>query len=109
MSMYHAGTGTNSYTFGQFRLDLARGTLLRGGTPVSLRPKSFEVLHQLVLHAGQLLSREELLRAVWPNVIVSDDSLTQCLIEIRRALVTTTNESFEPSPGVAIDSRPGWT
>jgi len=78
--------GVIAYSFGLFRLDLTRGALFRSEEPVPVRPKSFEVLHQLVLHAGQLLSREELLGAVWPGLVVTDDSLTQCLIEIRRAL-----------------------
>jgi DNA-binding winged helix-turn-helix (wHTH) protein len=51
-----------------------------------LRPKSFDVLHYLVQHPQRLVSREELLRAAWPGVVVTDDSLTQCLIEIRKAL-----------------------
>jgi TolB-like protein/DNA-binding winged helix-turn-helix (wHTH) protein/Tfp pilus assembly protein PilF len=75
-----------AYAFASFRLDLELGALLRHGTPVALRPKSFDVLLYLVHHPQRLVSREELIEAVWPGVVVIDNSLTQCLIEIRRAL-----------------------
>jgi TolB-like protein/DNA-binding winged helix-turn-helix (wHTH) protein/Tfp pilus assembly protein PilF len=75
-----------AYAFASFRLDLELGALLRHGTPVALRPKSFDVLHYLVRHPQRLVSREELIEAVWPRVVVIDNSLTQCLIEIRKAL-----------------------
>jgi len=72
--------------FGAFRLDAARGTLLRDGTEVHLRPKSFRVLEYLVRNPGRLVTRRELMDAVWGQAVVTDDSLTQCLIDIRRAL-----------------------
>lgn len=78
--------GVRAYSFGRFCLDLRRSALLRDGAEVRLRPKSFDVLHLLIRRAGRLVSREELLEAVWPNLVVTDDSLTQCLIEIRKAL-----------------------
>lgn len=59
---------------------------MRDGVELPLRPKSFDVLEHLVCRAGRLVSREELFESVWPDVVVTDDSLTQCLIEIRKAL-----------------------
>ena len=53
---------------------------------VKLRPKSFEVLKYLVENSGRLVSKDELIAAVWPETSVTDDSLVQCLIEVRRAL-----------------------
>ena len=73
-------------SFNDFTLDLARGCLLRGIDEVKLRPKSFEVLKYLVSSAGRLVSKDELIAAVWPDTAVTDDSLVQCLIEVRRAL-----------------------
>jgi TolB-like protein/DNA-binding winged helix-turn-helix (wHTH) protein/Tfp pilus assembly protein PilF len=73
-------------SFGDFTLDLTRGCLFRGDVEIKLRPKSFEVLKYLVEHGGQLVGKEELIRAVWAGTAVTDDSLVQCLIEIRRAL-----------------------
>src|SRR5262249_43084748 len=53
---------------------------------IELRPKSFELLRYLVENGGRLISKDELVNAVWTNVIVSDDSLTQCVSDLRRAL-----------------------
>lgn len=74
------------YRFGEFSLDPARGILSRGGDDIDLRPKSFEVLRYLVEHHGRLVSKDDLFEAVWGNAIVTDGSITQCLIDIRRAL-----------------------
>jgi len=72
--------------FADFTLDLTRGCLLQGAREVKLRPKSFDVLKYLVKNGGRLVSKEELIGAVWPHTAVTDDSLVQCLIEVRRAL-----------------------
>lgn len=74
------------FSFGDFTLDVDRGALTRSGIAVKLRPKSFEVLRYLVEHAGRLVAKDELMRAVWGKTVVTDGSLTQCIIEIRRAL-----------------------
>lgn len=74
------------YRFGPFTLDREAGRLLRDGADVALRPKSFEVLRFLVEHPQRVISRTSLLRAAWPDVVVSEDSVTQCLVDIRRAL-----------------------
>jgi DNA-binding winged helix-turn-helix (wHTH) protein len=73
-------------SFGDFTLDLEHRTLRRGGEEIPLRPKSFEVLAFLVEHHGQLVTRADLMEAVWPAIAVTDNSLTQCMVEIRRAL-----------------------
>ena len=54
-----------------------------------MRPKSLAVLSYLLENAGRLVKREELLEAVWPDVVVTDDSVSQCLIEIRQAIGDT--------------------
>ena len=74
------------YFFDDFELDLGRGSLLRRGEEIPLRPKSFAMLQYLLEHASQLVTRQELMSAVWPDVVVTDDSIAQCLIELRRAL-----------------------
>jgi TolB-like protein len=74
------------YEFGDFRLDLDRCTLCRDGETVPLRPKAWAVLVHLVQNQGQLVSRTELFDAAWGNASVCDDSLTQCIVEIRRAI-----------------------
>jgi len=75
-----------TYHFGEFTLDLARGCLLRAGEEVKLRPKVYEALRYLVENPGRLIGKQELIQAVWPDSFVTDDSLVQCTVELRRAL-----------------------
>lgn len=74
------------YSFDEFTLDLTRGSLLRGAKEIKLRPKSFEVLKYLTENGGRLISKDELIKAVWLETAVTDESLVQCLKDIRRAL-----------------------
>jgi TolB-like protein len=75
------------YRFDRFTLDLVRGMLLaEDGSELSLRPKSFALLHHFVVNAGRLVDRDELMQTVWPGIFVTDDSIAQCITEIRRAL-----------------------
>jgi DNA-binding winged helix-turn-helix (wHTH) protein len=67
-------------------LDLLNGRLLRAGLEVHLRPKTWELLRHLAERPFQLISRDELVQALWPHVVVCDDSLVQCVVELRRAL-----------------------
>src|SRR5262245_19539512 len=75
--------------FDRFSLDLARGCLRLGDQDLELRPKTFEVLKFLAMNAGRLVAKQELYDAVWPNVIVSDDSIAQCIRELRSKLGDT--------------------
>jgi len=72
--------------FDRFVLDLTRGCLRAGDQEIDLRPKTFEVLCYLAENAGRLVPKQELYEAVWPNVTVSDDSLVQCIRELRHKL-----------------------
>jgi TolB-like protein len=75
------------YRFGGYTLDPDRGRLVRpDSTEAALRPKSAEVLRHLADNAGQVVTRDALMAAVWPDVFVTDDSITQCVADIRRAL-----------------------
>ena len=69
-----------------FTLDTGRQLLLRGNESFRLRPQTYDVLLHLVRNAGRLVPKHELIEAVWKDVAVTDDSLVQCLMEIRRAL-----------------------
>jgi TolB-like protein/DNA-binding winged helix-turn-helix (wHTH) protein/Tfp pilus assembly protein PilF len=75
-----------SFRFGDFTLDLARGLLRAGDRVVDLRPKTFGVLAHLVENAGRLVSKDELMQAVWTDVVVSDESVAKCISEVRTAL-----------------------
>ena len=72
--------------FDRFTLNSADGRLRADGVAVELRPKSFDVLRLLVQNAGRLVSKDEMARTVWPNVVATDDTLVQCISDVRKAL-----------------------
>lgn len=72
--------------FPPFRLDLGNEQLWRGDCEVLLRPKTFAILSVLAEHAGQLVKKYELLRAVWGDIYVSEAGLRDYIREIRCAL-----------------------
>ena len=81
------GPSTLSLNKGCFVLDLARRELRdAAGGRITLRPNAFDVLDYLGNRAGLRVSKDELLRAVWPDVIVTENSLAQCIGEIRTVL-----------------------
>ncbi|HET9068669.1 MAG TPA: winged helix-turn-helix domain-containing protein [Amaricoccus sp.] len=78
--------GTQDFRVGECRLDLDRGTLSCDGALVPLRAKAFALLGHLARNAGRVVSKDELLERVWPDVIVTEDSLTQAIRDVRRAI-----------------------
>src|SRR5262249_48503165 len=72
--------------FSRFALDLRRGCLRAGEQEIDLSPKAFKVLCHLVENVGRLVPKQELYDAVWPIFVVSDDSLVQCIGELRQKL-----------------------
>lgn len=74
------------FQFNGYVLDVARGCLRTADREIELRPKSFEVLRCLVENSGRLVTKDELFKAVWPSVVVSDEALTQCISEVREAI-----------------------
>ena len=72
--------------FGEFRLDPVRAEFARSGQPVALRPKTYALLNLFAASPGRVLSKEELLAALWSNAVVADGSLSQCVTELRGAL-----------------------
>lgn len=75
-----------SLSFGDFELDPERRQLLRGGRPVPLEPKAYELLRLLVERRPRALSRAQIRDAVWPGVFVSESTLNQAVNNIRQAL-----------------------
>ena len=72
---------------GDLTLDLRREELRdAAGARIDLRNRSFGVLRYLATNAGRVVFKDELLAANWPGVTVTEDSLTQCISEIRRQL-----------------------
>jgi DNA-binding winged helix-turn-helix (wHTH) protein/predicted ATPase len=73
-------------SFGGFRLDTRNAQLWRGSQEIALRPKAFAVLTHLVEHAGQLVTKQQLLDAVWPGTFVTDAVLKDSIRQLREAL-----------------------
>ena len=74
------------YRFGQFALDSRTRILSRAGSPVSLTAKAFDVLLFLAQHPNRLVTKEELLKAVWGDTVVEEGNLTQYISHLRKAL-----------------------
>lgn len=75
--------------FDRFVLDLSNCCLRVDGGTIDLRPKTFAVLQQLAENPGRLVTRETFSRVVWRDVVVGDDSLSQCIRELRQVLGDT--------------------
>ena len=82
----HHGRVFEMFQFEGYTLDVARSSLRTADRDVELRPKAFEVLCCLVENADRLVTKEELIEAVWPDVIVSEHVLTHCVSEVRQAI-----------------------
>jgi predicted ATPase/DNA-binding winged helix-turn-helix (wHTH) protein len=91
-------TSPLNYRFGEFTLDLSKGCLLKMGEEIKLRPKVYETLKYFVEHPGRLISKQELIQAVWPDAFVTDDSLVQCTLELRRALDDRSQQLLKTVP-----------
>src|SRR5262245_66502144 len=87
------------YEFAGRRLDPARRQLVHAGKPVAMFPRCFDALLLLVEHRGELLDKDYLLQALWPGVVVDENSLAKVISEIRRAL-------GEPRDGGCIATVP---
>ena len=69
--------------FNGFILDRTRGCLVHSGQPVHLRPQSYQVLEYLVTNAGQLISKDKLIEAVWNGRAVTDGAVGKCIEDLR--------------------------
>src|SRR5215218_2796671 len=101
------------YRFEGLTLDLHRGCLTSADGERALRPKSFEVLRHLVENAGRLVSKQELVSAIWPRVSVNDDSLARCVSEVRLAIGDRQQRIIKTLPrrgyrfAIPVESRGG--
>jgi adenylate cyclase len=102
--------------FGCCVLDDGRGTLKApDGTETVLRPKTLDLLRLMLRNSGRVVARQEILDAVWPNLFVTDDSITQCVVEIRKAmggggtdlLKTVPRRGYLMTAEVAVDAANG--
>jgi len=92
-SLYKLISMSNLYRFGQFVLDAGRRTLSRADSPVSVTPKAFDVLLFLAQNPNRLVTKEELLQAVWGDTFVEEGNLTQYISHLRKALGDNTEDT----------------
>jgi DNA-binding winged helix-turn-helix (wHTH) protein len=94
--------------FDRFTLDLTRGCLRLADQDIPLRPKTFEVLRHLAQNTGRLVAKQEFLEIVWSGIAVSDDSLLQCIRELRQKLGSDGHRLIKTVPrrGYLLDARP---
>jgi hypothetical protein len=77
MSTVGSRTGKELYEFGPFRVEPEKQTLLRGGEPIALTPKTFQLLLVLLRHSNQTVTKDELMKAIWPDTFVEESNLSQ--------------------------------
>jgi adenylate cyclase len=82
----------------RFVLDVRRGALTAGGEEQALRPKAFALLRHLAENPDRVVGRDEIMQFVWPGVFVTDDSISQCIKDIRRALGDDTQRLLRTLP-----------
>src|SRR5271165_68377 len=77
------------YEFGPFRVDPEKGVLLRDNEPVAITPKTFETLLILVRHSREVVSKDDLMKELWPDAFVEEANLSQNIFMLRKALGDT--------------------
>ena len=80
------------YEFGPFRVDAEKEILLRDGAPVSLTPKTFQVLLVLVRHSSEVVTKDDLMKTVWPDTFVEETNLSRTIFMLRKALGETLDD-----------------
>ena len=79
-------SATQIYEFGPYRLDVALSRLERDGDPITLPPKTFDLLVLLARNTHRVLAKAELMETLWPNTFVEEGNLTQHVYTLRKAL-----------------------
>jgi eukaryotic-like serine/threonine-protein kinase len=95
-------TSGRLWRFADYEFDELSRELRVKGRPVELESKPLDILLQLLLHAGEVVTKEELLEAVWPNVTVVDGSLATAVSKLRKAM------SDEDQPAIVTVPRVGY-
>lgn len=80
------GPGGMCFLFGPFRLETAGRTLLRDGVRIALPSRAFDALLVLASHRGEVVDKDTLLRLVWPDAVVEENTLAQSIVALRKAL-----------------------
>jgi DNA-binding winged helix-turn-helix (wHTH) protein/tetratricopeptide (TPR) repeat protein len=97
MSFVESGRGSQPkevYEFGSFRLDIGKRLVDRAGQPIALTPKTFQLLLVLVRHKSEVVTKDELMKAVWPDTFVEETNLTRNIFALRKALGETDDDPY---------------
>ena len=78
--------GKKFYEFGPFRVDPEKETLVRAGEIVPLTPKTFQILLVLVRHSQAVVTKDDLMKQVWPDTFVEEANLSRNIFMLRKAL-----------------------
>src|ERR1700734_4324264 len=97
-----AETAGRLWRFSDYEFDELARELRVKGKPVELESKPLDILLQLLLHAGEVVTKEELLESVWPNVVVVEGSLATAVSKLRKAM------GDEAHPGIIHVPRVGY-
>jgi TolB-like protein/DNA-binding winged helix-turn-helix (wHTH) protein/lipoprotein NlpI len=89
-----SSVNNNLYAFADFSLDPQNRVVKRSGATVPLTPKAFDLLLVLVHNAGRIVSKDELMKAVWPDSFVEESNLTQTVFMVRKALDETVDRRY---------------
>jgi eukaryotic-like serine/threonine-protein kinase len=86
MSANAGQTSKELYQFGPFRVDPEKETQLRSGEPVPLTPKTFQILLVLIRHSKEAVTKDDLMKTVWPDTFVEEANLSRNIFMLRKAL-----------------------
>jgi eukaryotic-like serine/threonine-protein kinase len=115
MSAVESPMGKELFEFGPFRVDPEKQALFRGGELITLNPKTFQVLLVLVRHGNQIITKDELMKSVWPDTFVEETNLTRNIFSLRKALgdneqnryiITVPGQGYRLAEGVRLVSEP---
>jgi eukaryotic-like serine/threonine-protein kinase len=90
MSANAGQTSKELYQFGPFRVDPEKETQLRSGEPVPLTPKTFQILLVLIRHSKEAVTKDDLMKTVWPDTFVEEANLSRNIFMLRKALGEST-------------------
>jgi len=82
------------YAFGPFRVDPEKQLLLRGDDPVPITPKAFQILLALIRHGQEVVTKDDLMKAVWPETFVEEGNLSRTVFMLRKALGDSAQDRF---------------
>lgn len=93
------GNAHSAYGFGGFVLDTRQKLLTRDGVVIRIAPKTFEILALLATHPNEVISKEEIMNAVWHDAFVEDANLTVHISALRKIFAASNNGSVGNQSG----------